>query len=244
MSAVLAAARQGDRHSHAAGTSDHDGGALLSVATGALVAAAHQAGVAITMLGAGAASGGGAHITTRDVIPFDTSGVVAKGSPRTFLGAGRIPAALAGADPLDCRRHHDGPIRTGSATVFADGLRFARQSDQTACGAVLCDGDKTVLVGGAPVDGAPPDPLAAITRGPALASVAVGAALAIGTEAVAAAQRWGEALVGEAVATATAVTTTLADAAGALAAQAGALLGAADGELLGPRISGDLGDPR
>ncbi|APR86662.1 colicin/pyosin nuclease family protein [Minicystis rosea] len=245
MSTALAAARQGDRHSHAANTSDRDAGALLSVAASALVSAVSLGGVAVSMIGAGVASGGGGHITTRDVIPFDTSGSVANGSVRTFLGAARLAAALAGAEPLDCSHHRGGPIRMGSATVFVDGRSFARQTDQTSCGSILSDGDATILVGGAPFDGAPPNPLAALTTVPALASVVVGAALAVGASAVATAQRWGETLLGEAAAIADEAQTTLQQTAGALAADVGTLVGTIDegvDGVLGPLLGLDLGD--
>jgi uncharacterized Zn-binding protein involved in type VI secretion len=223
VSAVQAAARQGDRHTHWPSVGDHDG-SLLSVAAGALLSVPGTGGVTVVMVGAGVASGGGS-VSIRDVTPRGTSGAVSKGSPRTFLGKDSLPAALANDEPVDCHRHRDGPIRTGSATVFVDGLRLARQGDETKCGAMICDGELTVLIGGPPVDGAPPDPMAAAAGGPALGTIAVGGALAVGTSIVKAAQQWGEALLGSATAAVDDAAAAVQEAAGALGAEVGALLG-------------------
>lgn len=238
MSNALAAARIGDRTSHAPDVSNHDA-ALLAVATSAL-AAAGMAGALTAAVGAGVASaGGGGGVSLRDVIPKSVAGTISEGSPRTFLGAGNLAAAVSGAEPVDCHHHRDGPIQTGSVSVFVDGLRMARAMDQTHCGAVLCDGDKTILVGGEPAGGKPPDPMVLASKGAALASVAVGAAVAAGTDAVETAMRWGEALMGEAVSTVEAAESQIESAAGAIAAEAGALLGevrSGIGALLGAKM--------
>jgi hypothetical protein len=47
-------------------------------------------------------------------------------------------------------------------------MRLARQTDETGCGAIIAGGLPTVLVGGATVDAAPPDPLAAVAQGAAV----------------------------------------------------------------------------
>ena len=154
MSAVLPAARKGDRIAHGSSVSNHDA-ALLGVAVGALVGAPGSGGVTTAAVGAGVGSGGAASVSVGDVMPTSTSGVVKDAAPRTFLGPSSLPAALADAQPIDCHHHRDKPIRMGSATVIAEGNRMARASDETHCGAVLCDGDATVLVGGPPADGAP-----------------------------------------------------------------------------------------
>lgn len=203
---------------------------MLAVVTGAMVAAAGEGGVTTAVMGAGVASGGGGGaISMREVVPNSVSGAVAKGSPRTMFGADALPAALAEDEPVDCRRHSDGPIRMGSVSVFVDGLRVARASDETKCGAMLCDGDKTVLIGGAPADGAPPDPLAVIAGGAAAAGAAIGNAIAQGAASVDIASRWAESLSG-------AVSSSVgeaADAAGVAAAKAGALLTDVSGGVLG-----------
>jgi len=241
MTTALAAARQGDRHSHSPKTDDHDG-ALLAVAASALVASAGEGGVASAAVGAGvASSGGGGGVTLRDVVPHSVSGKVDEGSPRTMVGASSLPVALAGAEKVDCHRHRDGPIRMGSVSVFADGFRLARAGDETKCGATLCDGDKTVLVGGAPDDSAPPDPLAAVQHGAAVAGAAVGNAVASGTAAVETAARWGEALAQQAAGTIEAAASDVEATAGAIASQAGALLGQASdavGSALGLSLAG------
>jgi uncharacterized Zn-binding protein involved in type VI secretion len=241
MTAALAAARQGDRHSHAPKMDDHNG-ALLAVAAGALVAAAGQGGVTSAAVGAGvASSGGGGGVTLRDVVPHSVSGAVDQGSPRTMVGASSLPVALAGAEPIGCHPHGGGPIRMGSATVFADGFRLARAGDVMTCGATICDGDKTVLVGGAPADAAPPDPLAVVQHGAAVASAAVGAAIAAGTAAVETAARWGEALAQQAVGTIEKTASEVEATAGAIAAEAGVLLGQASdavGAVMGLSLAG------
>lgn len=242
MSVVLAAARQGDRHSHAAGISDREVGALLSVLTGGLVAAPGEGGLSTAVIGAGVASGGGGGaISTMDVIPYVITGAVAAGSPRTLLGAGGVGVALSMAEPLDCRTHHDGPIRTGSATVTIDGFRVARVTDETKCGAKLCDGEKTVLVGGPPADGAPPDPLAVIGGGAAALGAAIGNAIGAGTEAVEMASRWAESIGNKASRAIDTFAAEAEEAAGAVAAKAGALVSEASGAVLGALAGIGLG---
>lgn len=230
MSSASAATRVGDRASHSPKIMESSAG-LLSVATSALAAAAGLGGVLASAVGAGTASGGGAGVDVRDVIPKSIAGTVAAGSPRTFLGAGKVPAAVAEAEPMDCHHHKDGPIKTGSATVVVDGLRLVRASDQTNCGATLCDGELTVLVGGAPASGKPADPLAALEKAAGVASAAVGQALAVGVSGVEAATRWAETLSGQAIAAVEKAEEKVEAAVGAVAAQAGALIGEASGAL-------------
>jgi uncharacterized Zn-binding protein involved in type VI secretion len=240
MTNALAAARIGDRTSHSPDVSNHDA-ALLAVATSALAAVAGMAGALTAAIGAGVASaGGGGGVSLRDVIPKSVAGSISEGSPRTFLGADNLAAAVAEAEPVDCHHHRDGPIQTGSVSVFVDGLRMARAQDQTHCGATLCDGDKTILIGGEPAGGKPPDPMALAAKGAALASVAVGAAVAAGTSAVETAMRWAESMSGRAASAAAKAEEQIDSAAAALAAQAGALLGEARdglGALLGTKLA-------
>ena len=240
MSAVLPAARKGDRIAHGAQVSNHDG-ALLAVAVGALVGAPGSGGVATAAVGAGVGSGGAASVSVGEVMPTSTSGVVKDAAPRTFLGPQSLPAALADGEPIDCHHHHDKPIRTGSATVIAENKRMARASDETGCGAVLCDGDLTVLVGGPPADSAPPDPLAAAAHGAALAGAAVSTALAVGTAAVTAAVQWGETLADEAIGVVNEAEEDAGEAVGTLAAKVSAAVGGVTGGVLGPLFGAGLG---
>jgi uncharacterized Zn-binding protein involved in type VI secretion len=233
MSAVLPAARKGDRIAHGAQVSNHDG-ALLAVAVGALVGAPGSGGVATAAVGAGVGSGGAASVSVGDVMPTSASGVVEDAAPRTFLGPSSLPAALAAAQPIDCHHHRDKPIRTGSATVIAENKRMARASDETGCGAVICDGDATVLVGGPPSDDAPPDPLAAAAHGAALAGAAMSTALAAGTAAVTAAVRWGETLADEAIGVADEAEEDAEQTVGALVTKVSAAVGGVSGAVLGP----------
>lgn len=242
MSTALAAARKGDRISHASRVQDHAQrtGALLSVAVGALVAAPGTGGATTASVGAGVACGGGGSVTTRDVIPHTTSGVIEDGAPDLLIGASKLPAALAMAHKVDCHHHRDKPLRTGSASVFAGGKRLARQTDETGCGAIVCDGDRTVLVGGAPQDGAPPDPLALLKHSTAVASVAVGVAIATGTNAVETAERWGEALADHVIEAAAGVVDQAQAIAGALGAKVGVMVGTASGGLAGAVLGDTL----
>jgi uncharacterized Zn-binding protein involved in type VI secretion len=235
VSAVLPAARKGDRIAHGASVSNHDA-ALLGVAVGALVGAPGSGGVTTAAVGAGVGSGGAASVSVGDVMPTSTSGVVEDAAPRTFVGPQSLPAALADGPPVDCHHHRDKPIRTGSATVIAESKRMARASDQTGCGAVLCDGDPTVLVGGPPADSAPPDPLAALSHGAALAGAAVSTALAEGTASVTAAVQWGETLADEAIGVVDESEQGAEQAVGALAAKVSAAVGAVSGGVLGPLL--------
>jgi uncharacterized Zn-binding protein involved in type VI secretion len=239
MTSVLPAARKGDRISHGAHVSSHDG-ALLSVAAGALVGAPGGGGVATAAVGAGVGSGGASSVSVGDVMPMTTSGAVEDAAPRTFVGPQTLPVALADQQPVDCHHHRDKPIRTGSATVIAENKRMARASDQTHCGAVLCDGDLTVLVGGAPVDSAPPDPLALAAHGAALVSAAVSTALAEGTAAVTAAVRWGETLADEAIGVVDEAEQDAEQAVATLTSQVSAAVGKVGGGLLGPLFGAGL----
>ena len=101
---VLAASRQTDRISHNARLDKRNSQALLGVSLGALTSQAGSGGVLTVVLGAGAASGGGAKgklsIELRELVPHTTSGKVEEGSPDTFLGPSKLPAAAAGAQKV------------------------------------------------------------------------------------------------------------------------------------------------
>jgi uncharacterized Zn-binding protein involved in type VI secretion len=245
----LAAARVGDRISHAANVVEKDTEALLGVALGALTAVAHTAGALAAAIGAGISTGrepGQMKIATSAVSPITTSGTISDGSPDTFLGGPSFPAALASLHKVDCDHHSDKPIRKGSASVFANGMRLARMTDETGCGAIIADGLLTVLVGGATVDDAPPDPLAAVTQGAAVAAAAVGAALRAGADAVETAVRWGEGLATTALTEAGAVVEQVEQSVivveGEIAAKAASLVGEVKGGALGSLFGVLLGD--
>lgn len=245
----LAAARVGDRISHAAHVAEKDSEALLGVALGALSAIANTAGALAAAVGAGISTTrepGHLKIATSAVSPITTSGTVSEGSPDTFIGGPSFPAALTSVHKVDCDHHSDKPIRKGSATVFANGVRLARVTDETGCGAILCDGLPTVLVGGATVDEAPPDPLAAVTEGAAVAAAAVGAALRAGAGAVETAARWGEGLATAALTEAGALVqqaeASVIVVEGEIAARASSLVGEVENGVLGPLFGALLGD--
>lgn len=245
----LAAARVGDPISHAALVIGKDSEALLGVALGALATVAHTAGALAAAIGAGASTGrepGHLKIATSAVCPITTSGAVTTGSLDTFLGVPSLPAALASLHYVACAQHSLAPIRKGSATVFANGMRLARQTDETGCGAIIAGGLLTVLVGGATVDDAPPDPLAAVAQGAAVAAASVGAALRAGVGAVESAVRWGEGLATAALTGAGAVVeqveASMIVLEGEIAAKTSALVGAARGGALGSLFGALLGD--
>ncbi|MEP7121574.1 MAG: PAAR domain-containing protein [Byssovorax sp.] len=245
----LAAARVGDRISHAAHVAEQDSEVLLGVALGALNSVAHTAGALAAAIGAGLSTGrepGHVKIATSAVSPITTSGTIREGSPDTFLGGPSFNAALATKHKVDCDHHSDKPIRKGSASVFANGKRLARMTDETGCGAIIADGLLTVLVGGATVDDAPPDPLAAVSHGAAVAAAAVGAALRAGAGAAETAIRWGEGLataaLNEAGAVVTQVEASVIVVEGEIAAKAAALVGEVKGGALGSLFGALLGD--
>lgn len=245
----LAAARVGDRISHAAHVAEKDSEALLGVALGALTAVANTAGALAAAIGAGVSTGRGPRhlkIATSAVSPITTSGKISEGSPDTFIGGPSLQAALTSVHKVDCDHHSDKPIRKGSASVFANGMRLARMTDETGCGAIIADGLLTVLVGGATVDDAPPDPLAAVAQGAAVAAAAVGAALRAGAEAVELAVRWGEGLATAALTEAGAlvhpVEASVVVVEGEVAAKAASLVGEIQGGALGSLFGALLGD--
>ncbi len=251
-SLALAAARVGDRISHAAQVAEKESEALLGVALGALAAVANTAGALAATIGAGVSTAretGHVTIATSAVFPLVVNGAIGQGSPDTFLGGPSFPAALTSVHSVDCANHHDNPIRKGSASVFANGMRLARQTDATICGAIIADGLATVLVGGATVDIAPPDPLAPLARletSAAAASVAVGAALRAGADAVETGIRWGEGLamhaLDEASSVVTKVESTVKVVEGEIAAKAAALVGDLRGGALGALFGALIGD--
>jgi uncharacterized Zn-binding protein involved in type VI secretion len=177
---VFAAARKGDRFSHNSHFSDSSNEVLIAVVVGGLSSQAGSGGAMCSAFGAGMSSAhaGGVKkgsVTVRDVVPNSTSGEIEDGSKNTF--AVNLPLALAAFEKVSCDHHSDKPIRTGSKTVFANRKHVARQADTTCCGALICDGAETVLVGGPPDDSAPSDRLDTLPRSPAASGVVVGGAI-------------------------------------------------------------------
>ncbi|MFO0759146.1 MAG: PAAR domain-containing protein [Byssovorax sp.] len=242
---VLSAARQTDRISHNCRIDKHDSQALLGVTLGALTSAAGSGGAISSQVGAGASATGGRRtmaIELRELIPNTTSGKVEEGSPDTFLGKDKLPAAAAGAQKVSCDHHKDKPIKMGSTTVFVNKKRLSRQTDETECGAQLCDGEMTVLVGGAPTDEAPEDPLTKLTEGATVALSALGAALTAGADAVETALSYGQTLVDKVAGAAEQVIESATVAEGEIAASIGSLLGSLEGAILGPTYGQKIGD--
>lgn len=72
------------------------------------------------------------------------SGSIVRGSEDTFIGREIRGAALVDHEPVDCDRHVDQVVATGSATVFVNDLPWARRMDETGCGALIGEGEATV----------------------------------------------------------------------------------------------------
>lgn len=201
----LPAARKGDRITHHARLDDSSTEGTLGAAIGALVAEVGHAGALAAQIGAGLASSardaaGKVTIALREVIPHGTSGQIEDGSADTFLGGPDMPAALVAAQKIDCHHHRDKPIQKGSVSVFVNGKLLARASDPTKCGAMICDGAETVLIGGAPADGAPPAPIAIAAKSAAATAVNFARAIAARVDdAIALGTRYGTELADRAV---------------------------------------------
>lgn len=81
------------------------------------------------------------------------TGAIARGSPDVFLGPGKRAAArLDGETKVACDDHADGPLVTGAATVVVNGSPLARRTDALDCGALVGEGESTILVGGPATD--------------------------------------------------------------------------------------------
>jgi len=111
-------------------------------------------------------------------------GSIVRGSEDTFVGREIRAAALVDHEPVDCDRHRDKPVATGSATVWVNNHPWARRMDETECGALIGEGEPTVWLPLLPTidekrdDGRPPRD--AQSSGGA-ASARMGAALAGGS---------------------------------------------------------------
>jgi uncharacterized Zn-binding protein involved in type VI secretion len=244
----LPAARMGDPIAHGGAVVESSSEALVCVALGAILAPAGCGGAAAAALGAAVGSATrsaatkGVAISVGSLIPGAITGAVALGSPNTFIGG--LGAALAVAQPVSCALHPPAPIMTGSASVFVNDHPMARESDRTACGALIAGGAKAVLVGGAASGGPPPNPLAGLSGSAARIATAVGSALAQGASAAlrtagmvdALAQRAAGQVEGTVVKVETGATNLEAQ----IAAQAGAIVGTTSSGALGPLLGGML----
>jgi len=151
------AAKVGSRLAHVALPMVMPSPAMVASAVGAhVVGPAGMGGAGAAAVGAGIGRAAGASmISLMDMIPVITTGVIATGSPDVMLGPGQI-AVLAPSLPQPCVPHLAQPIAMGTPTVTIHGLQLVRVGDKTTCGAFVCDGVKTVIVGG---PAAPPAPL-------------------------------------------------------------------------------------
>ncbi|MBK8257029.1 MAG: PAAR domain-containing protein [Polyangiaceae bacterium] len=146
---LFTAAKQGDRISHNPDQSNRSVATMLAE-LGQTLSSAGSSGMIAAATGAAVSTGaakGSLSITA--FLPKLTTGTVEKASPTVMVAPG-IGAALTEAHPVDCSNHRDKPIAPGTSTVLVQGLHLALTGGQTECGAILCDGAPTVLVGGAP----------------------------------------------------------------------------------------------
>lgn len=236
---LMPAAKKGDRIAHESRFDDRDGSAMLAATIGGMVSGDSCASTSAKL---GQASGGGSlSITIRDVVPHGTTGELEEGSPDVFVLG--LPVAVSAQHKVNCHRHRDKPIKTGSASVFVDKKRMARVADETCCGALIVDGAKTVLVGGAPVDDAPSDPLAALERGAAVLGAALGGALTKVENALDLATGYADKILGKAEGAIDAAADGVEHAVSTIASKASAALGDLEGAVLGAK-GGDVASPK
>lgn len=185
------AAKVGSRLAHVALPMVMPSPAMVASALGAhVVGPAGMGGAGAAAVGAGIGRAAGlSMISLMDMIPVITTGIIATGSPDVMLGPGQI-AVLAPSLPQPCVPHLAQPIPMGCPTVTIHGMQLVRVGDKTTCGAFVCDGVKTVIIGG---PAAPPAPLSMSDVAGALGAVALGALLEK-TGAVEAVNEFGAAL--------------------------------------------------
>jgi uncharacterized Zn-binding protein involved in type VI secretion len=192
MGSVALAAKVGSRLAHAALPMVMPTAAMTASAMGAhVVGPAGFGGAGAAAMGAGIGCGGGmSMISLMDMIPILTTGAIVTGAFDVMLGPGQM-AVLAPSLPQPCAPHLAQPIAMGSPTVSIHGMQLVRVGDKTTCGAFVCDGVKTVMVGGA---GAPAAPVSTADAAGALGGAALGALLGQ-TGAVQAVNEFGAALL-------------------------------------------------
>lgn len=169
------AAKVGSRLAHAALPMVTPSAAMVASALGAhVVGPAGMGGAAASAVGAGLGRAAGLPmISLLDMIPIITTGAIATGAFDVMLGPGQI-AVFAPSLPQPCAPHLAQPIPMGSPTVSVHGMQLVRVGDKTTCGAFVCDGVKTVVIGG---PGAPSAPLSMGDVVGSLGAVALGAIL-------------------------------------------------------------------
>jgi len=185
------AAKVGSRLAHVALPMIMPSPAMVASALGAhVVGPAGMGGAGASAVGAGIGRAAGVSmISLMDMIPVITTGAIVTGAFDVMLGPGQM-AVLAPSLPQPCAPHLAQAIAMGSPTVSIHGMQLVRVGDKTTCGAFVCDGVKTVVVGG---PGAPPPPLSIADAAGALGAVALGTLLDK-TGAVQAANEFGTAL--------------------------------------------------
>ncbi|MEZ4295257.1 MAG: PAAR domain-containing protein [Polyangiaceae bacterium] len=146
---VFPAAKKGDRVSHDPAASTRSLPTIVAALLGQSLASPGQGGVTSAQAGAASSSGGKGSMSVMQLVPRVSTGTIAEASPTVTVAPG-IGAALAQAHPVDCSLHNDKPIAPGASTVTVQGLPLALTGAETECGAVICDGAPTVLVGGGP----------------------------------------------------------------------------------------------
>ena len=169
------AAKVGSRLAHAALPMVTPSPAMVASALGAhVVGPAGLGGAGASAVGAGIGRAAGTSmISLMDMIPIITTGVIASGAPDVMLGPGQM-AVFAPSLPQPCVPHLAQPIPMGSPTVSVHGMQLVRVGDKTTCGAFVCDGVKTVVIGG---PATPPPPLSMRDVAGALGAVALGTVL-------------------------------------------------------------------
>lgn len=169
------AAKVGSRLAHAALPMITPSAAMVASALGAhVVGPAGMGGAAASAVGAGLGRAAGlSMISIMDMIPILTTGVITTGAFDVMLGPGQM-AVFAPSLPQPCAPHLAQPIPMGSPTVAVHGMQLVRVGDKTTCGAFVCDGVKTVVIGG---PGAPSAPLSMNDVVGSLGAVALGAIL-------------------------------------------------------------------
>ncbi len=143
------AAKVGSRLAHAAMPMIMPSPAMVASAVGAfIVGPVGLGGAGASAVGAGIGRATGTSmISLMDMIPIITTGAIVTGAFDVMLGPGQV-AVFAPSLPQPCAPHLAQPIAMGSPTVLVHGMQLVRVGDKTTCGAMVCDGVKTVVVGG------------------------------------------------------------------------------------------------
>lgn len=122
-------------------------GAVLLLA-GATIATGGAAAVVVGALIAGTAAGGLGGMKIGATIDSEPKGPIQTGSPNTFLGPAKRPAARAKLDYVLCADHAQKFIAEGSLDVFINNTGAARRTDKIVCAATIREGQPDVFFGG------------------------------------------------------------------------------------------------